>query len=100
MLSLQRLIERETLGQRSRFERFAADMLYFAAAGKQIDTDRTPRFADQLESVFKNPFEKAEKKMTAEEIRQYTLNKIRGLLANIRRENNGTDETRCETAAG
>lgn len=76
MLSLQRILEHEVLGQRSRFERYAAEMIYVMASGQHIDPERSPKFGEILERIYTNPFEKAKKKMTAEEIRQYTIKRI------------------------
>lgn len=79
--SLSRLIEHDTLGQRSRFERYAADMLYTIAAGMKIDTDKATRFWDQVDKVYENPFDrKIQKKQpyTAEEIKQYLICKLEG----------------------
>ena len=64
------------MGQKARFERYAAEMMYVLASGQHIDPERSPRFGQILETVYTNPFEKAKKKMTAEEIRQYTIKRI------------------------
>ena len=70
------------MGQRARFERFAADMLYVIASGGHIDTDAIKRFGEQLDEIYANPFEKkaSEKKMTAADIKDHVASKIKGLL--------------------
>lgn len=79
--SLQAILERETLGQRARFERFAAEMLYIIAAGKRIDTERTERFSAQLDQVYKNPFERRRAQpQTAAEIKAYILERVEELI--------------------
>lgn len=73
----------EAYGPRARFERFAADMLYAIAAKGSIDTDRTKRFGELLEDVYRNPFDKEKaapaKNMSASEIKDYLVQKIRKL---------------------
>ena len=76
MEALNRLIEHETLGQRARFERYAAELLYMIAAGKRIDESRAERFGKQLEKYFVNPFDKPRKEMTAAEIKDYIYAKV------------------------
>ena len=79
MISLQRILEHEILGQRARFERYMAEMAFHVAAGSHIDPERSPRFGEQIEKIYSNPFHTAEEKMTAEDIRQRTLDKINKL---------------------
>lgn len=65
------------LGQRARFERFAAEMLYFIAAGVRINTDRCERFSRQVEDLYANPFvKKKQEPRTAAEITQYVAHRI------------------------
>ena len=76
------LLQRNILSQQARFERFAANMLFHLAGGEKIDTERTERFGAQVDEIYRNPFEDHGKKteqMTAAEIREYTLMKIREL---------------------
>lgn len=72
-------MQREALGQRARFERFAANMLYTIASGRNIDTDRVETFGAQLDEVYSNPFGKKKEKgpQTAAEVKDYILDKIR-----------------------
>lgn len=102
LTSLGDLLEHETMGQRARFERFAADMLYTIAAGAKVDTNRVTRFGVQLEEVYRNPFrKKAPELKTAAEIIQHVCDRIDELLAGATEEdNNGSDETRGENHAG
>lgn len=73
----------EAYGPRARFEHFAADMLYAIAAKGTIDTDKTRRFGELLEDVYRNPFEKRKadpkRDMSASEIKDYLVQKIRKL---------------------
>ena len=70
------------MGQMSRFERFAADMLYVITSGGHLDTDVVKRFGEQLDEIYANPFEKRvpDKKMTAADIKDHVASKIKGLL--------------------
>ena len=79
MRSLFRLVQRETMGQRARFERFAANMLYMIASGRNIDTDRVETFGAQLDEIYANPFGAKKEKgpQTAAEVKDYILDKIR-----------------------
>ena len=75
------LLEHDVLGQRARFERFAADMLYILAAGEHIDANRAERFSVQVDRIYASPFAKAgkqENEMSAEEIRQYIIKRLGG----------------------
>lgn len=76
-------MEYEANGIHARFERFMADMLFYVAGGSHIDMERTGRFSDQLETFYANPFQvsnvKQTAEMSAEEIKQYILGKIREL---------------------
>lgn len=72
------LLEHDVIGQRARFERFAAEMLYMIAAGARIDTNRVDRFGIQLDEIYRNPFEKKEQPMTAEEIKRYIIKRLVG----------------------
>lgn len=53
--------------------------MFFVASGKQIDPERSPRFAEQVEKVFKNPFKKPQKARTAAEVKEHILTRIREL---------------------
>ena len=87
-------MQHEMLGPRARFERYAADMLYWIAAGKHIDPDRSPRFSDLIDDVYRNPFKKKKtEKMTAEDIKQHLLQRIRETRMRLEaEENNGSDD--------
>lgn len=72
-------------------------MLYIIATGNKADTDKTPRFADIVEEIYKNPFEKEkEKPKTAAEIKFYILKRIDGLLEG----NHGSDDAGRENRTG
>ena len=66
------------LGQTARFQRYAAELLYVIAADRKIDPDRMPRFAEQVDEIYKNPFGETAKtkKMSADEIKQHIWNKL------------------------
>lgn len=68
------------VGQRARFERYAAEMLFRIASGQHIDAEKSPRFGQIVDEVYQNPFVKREKPMSAEDIRKYTLRKVREAL--------------------
>lgn len=74
------ILRHHTFGQTARFERYTADLLWFIAAGKRIDPDRTVRFRDLVDRVFTPP-EKEEKPMTAAEVKAHIVSKIDDLLA-------------------
>lgn len=78
--SLGRLLEHEVVGQRARFERYAADMLFMLASGQRVDAEKTPRFVTIVDEIYRNPFVRREKPMSAEDIRKYTLRKVREAL--------------------
>ena len=68
------------LSQEARFERFAADMLFAIASGIKIDKDKSPRFGQQVDEIYANPFtRKQNEQMTAAEIKEYIRGKIRVL---------------------
>ena len=50
------------------------------ASGQHIDTEKSPRFGAIVDEIYKNPFAKREKPMSAEDIRKYTLRKVREAL--------------------
>jgi len=82
------------MGQQARFERFAAEMMYILAAGKQIDMDRVRPFAERLDDIYANPFEKKRyQPETAEEIKQYILDRLEALI-------NGSNDAGREDYAG
>ena len=75
------ILAHEANGPGARFQRYMADMAYVIATGQKADEDKTPRFADIVEKIYKNPFEKQEKKpRTAAEIKQHIIDKIDELL--------------------
>lgn len=64
------------MGLQARYEMFMARMMYVIASGKHIDDSVTDDFRSQIDAVYKNPFEKKNRKrqpQTAEEIKQYVL---------------------------
>ena len=61
------------MGQRARYERYVADLLYVLASGQHIDEVRTERFSKQIEEIHRNPFEKRESVSTAEQIKNHVL---------------------------
>lgn len=63
-------------GQAARFERFTASLLYVMASGKRIDPDRTERFSEQVDSVWKNPFKSKQERMTSSEIKEYLIKRF------------------------
>ena len=67
------------LGQTARYERYMAELMFFVASGKQIDPDRSPRFNEQVEKIYGNPFKKPQKPRTAKEIKDHILTRIREL---------------------
>jgi len=66
-------------GQTARFERFAANMLYVLAKGHRIDQEQVEPFGVQLDEIYRNPFRKPEKEMTAEEIKKHVLDRLNAL---------------------
>ena len=75
-------MEHEALGQRARFERYAAEMLYIIAAGEHIDTKKAERFGAQVDKVYANPFVKRKKEPeTAAEIKAHLIERIDELLS-------------------
>ena len=76
---MNEILEHEVLGQTARFERFMADLMFFVASGKHIDPERSPRFAEQVEKVYGNPFTKPQKQRTAAEVKEHILTRIREL---------------------
>ena len=75
------MLQHEALGPEARFRRYAADLLFVIASGKNIDADRTPRFTEILKEIYQDPFEKKVKKPeTAEEIKAYIVGKLEALL--------------------
>ena len=79
-------MDHETNGQRARFERWIAEMIYVIASGEKIDSDRTERFGALLEKIYENPFDKKKKPMTAGEIKDYVLDKISKLRKKLKKE--------------
>jgi len=77
MKALADLVAHEALGQRARFERYAADMLFMIAAGQKIDTNRTDRFSKKVGEIYRNPFVAVQKKPeTKAEIVDYIYQKV------------------------
>lgn len=94
-----KLLHRNMFSQQARFERYTASLLHIMAAGEKIDTDRTEKFVNQVDEIYQNPFEirgKKSEQMTAAEIREYTLRKIRELKG----KQNGSSESGCENNPG
>lgn len=100
MRALSALVEHEALGQRARFERYAASMLYAIAAGIKIDTDRVERFGAQVDKVYANPFvTKKQEPRTAAEIKAHLIERIDELLSGGV-ETHGSDDAGREDHAG
>lgn len=75
------MLQHSALGQTARFERFAAEMLFYMASGRRIDPDRAERFSVQVDAIYANPFVPVKKQpQTAEEIKQYISGRIDELL--------------------
>ena len=92
--SLTFLIEREALGLSARFERFAANMLYWIAAGRKIDVTQSERFSVQMDEIYENPFKrKKQEPQTAAEIKQYLMDKLEEMI-------DGLDDAGGEDHAG
>lgn len=72
------IMQHEALGQRARYERFMASMIYALAAGKKIDTARSKPFSELIDEVYANPFKnrRPEKEMSAQEIKDYIVSKL------------------------
>ena len=89
-------------GQRARFERFAADLLFTIASGKHIDDVRSVRFGKILDELYANPFEKkAKQPQTKAEITEYISKKISDLIEEeTRRERHGPDDAGGENRPG
>ena len=70
------------MGPEARWRRYAADSLYFIAAGRNVDPDSTPRFNTiLLAEVYRNPFEKAKAQpYTADEIKAYIVGRLEELM--------------------
>ena len=79
MKALGYILHHETFGQRARYERFIADLLFVMASGNHIDESKSKRFGDIVDQVYKNPYAKAPKEMTAEEIKQYIVQRLEDL---------------------
>lgn len=69
-------MQHETMGQDARFERFVAEILFTIASGVHIDPDLSHRFSEQIDDIYRNPFDQKKKPMTTEEIKQYILKKL------------------------
>ena len=67
------------MGQRARFERYAADMLYLIATGQRADPELLERFGAQVDEVYRNPFKRQRRQpQTAAEIREYIIMRLEG----------------------
>lgn len=72
--SLSRLLEHQVYGQTARWERFMANVAYVIATGAKLDTKRAEPFSNQIDDIFRNPFEEKKKQpQTAQEIVDYVL---------------------------
>ena len=100
MRALIDLIVYDVGGHEARFERYAADMLYVIASGNRLDTDKAERFGKILEDVYRNPFEKAKKLMTASEIKEYLIAKIDKTIKEMGEESNGFNDISGENHVG
>ena len=79
--ALAELLKHEVLGQRARYERYTADLLYMIAAGMKIDTNKVERFGALVDRVYMDPFKGPEKPMTAADVKQHLIDKIDRLLS-------------------
>ena len=77
-------MQHERIGPRARFERYAADMLFWIASGKHIDDEKSPRFEEFIDSIYRNPFGEKKKPMTAKDIKQHVLQKIQEARERLR----------------
>lgn len=65
------------MGQAARYQRYTAELLFVIASGQRIDPDKSPKFKDILQEIYRDPFEKkAPQPMTAEEIKSYLVRKM------------------------
>jgi len=49
-------------------------MAYIMACGERIDKDRSETFGDQLEAIYRNPFQKQSQRLeTAQDIKDYVV---------------------------
>ena len=79
--ALGAILTHDAAGREARWQRYTAELLFHIASGKHIDPDRTQRFGEILEDVYRNPFERAVKKPeSAEEIKTYIVGKLEELL--------------------
>lgn len=91
-------------GQRAKFERFTAELLYTIAAGKHIDDVRSPKFGKILDDLYANPFEKRKRGKqpeTAAEIVAYICGRFSELIEEeARRDHHGSDDAGGENRPG
>ena len=80
MRALTELLKHEVLGQRARYERYTADLLYMIAAGMKIDTNKVERFGALVDMVYGDPFKEPEKPMSAADVKRHLIEKIDRLL--------------------
>lgn len=94
------LLQRDVFGQRARWERYTANLLYVIASGQKIDENRAPQFGELLDEVYANPFEERIKEpTTTAEITAKICDDIKTLLAGME-EDNGSVQPCGEDHAG
>ena len=75
--------------------------MYFVAGGKRINTERTGRFSEQMDSIYENPFAGKQTQMTGvTEIKDYIRGKIRALRKKLGGDKRGSDGAVREADAG
>ena len=74
LTALVRIMSHTVNGPEARFQRYAARMLWVMASGQHIDPKQSRTFADELEEVYKNPFEKAV--TTAQSVIDHVLKRL------------------------
>ena len=75
--ALQQILHHMVHGEQARFQRFVADKLFWIAAGKKIDANKSERFGRQLEDIYRNPFKpRPAGPQTRQEIEQYIIKRL------------------------
>lgn len=76
--ALAQIMAHEILGPEARFRRHAARLLYVIAAGRHIDPQQCTSYAQELDEVYRNPFEAAPKQdMPLKDIKQRLLEQLK-----------------------
>ena len=94
------LLQRDVFGQRARWERYTANLLYVIASGQKIDANMATQFGELLDEVYANPFEeRINEPTTTAEITAKICDDIKTLLAGME-EDNGSVQPCGEDHAG